>query len=109
MKALGDRCLGQRKRWERGCWGSSTCTGVGSESVICRRYEQHNPVEGTLSLSICHPLPTPLSSETPAQLVGPVMGWYMSCALGDCLTARSEGSSPPGKLWFSIVHTSVHE
>ena len=21
VKALGDRCLGQRKRWERGCWG----------------------------------------------------------------------------------------
>ena len=48
VNTLGDRCLGQRKRWERGCWGSSTCTGVGSaESVICRRYEQHNPVEGT--------------------------------------------------------------
>ena len=21
VKALGDRCLGQRKRWERECWG----------------------------------------------------------------------------------------
>ena len=109
MKALGDRCLGQRKRWERGCWGSSTCTGVGSESVICRRYEQHNPVEGTRSPLHLSPTAHTTQPWPPAQLVGPVMGWNMSCALGDCLTARPEGCSSPGKLWFSIVHTSVHE
>ena len=73
MKALGDRCLGQRKRWERGCWGSSTCTGVGSESVICRRYEQPKPEGNTMNpseaatdscWSVCHSLRSMVCSLT---------------------------------------------
>ena len=34
VKALGDRCLGQRKRWERGCWGGRGQARAGVDSDI---------------------------------------------------------------------------